>query len=112
MATRSFAALFTGMRHERPWTIRTRPVAATGHVLLVRNLAELDRDRAVLHRDERPLRERAEDGRIGMAVPGQADAAGIDVERVADPARPLQVRVPAREKRRVVAEIRLDRRAV
>ena len=38
-----------------------------------------------------------------------ADAAGIDVEPVSRPARPLQVRVTACEQRRVVAQERLER---
>ena len=38
-----------------------------------------------------------------------AHAAGVDVERVADPPRPLQVRVPARQQRRPLTEERLDR---
>ena len=40
-----------------------------------------------------------------MAVVRDADAAGIDVERVSDPPSPLQVRVPASQERRLAAEI-------
>ena len=46
-----------------------------------------------------------------MSVVRDSDAAGVDVERIADPARPLQVRVTAREQRRVVAEEGIERLA-
>ena len=46
-----------------------------------------------------------------MPVVRDSDAAGIDVEGIADPARPLQVRVPAREQCRVVAEVGIERLA-
>jgi hypothetical protein len=73
----------------------------------IRHLAEPDGDRAVLDGDERPLGERTQSGRVLIPVVRDADAAGIDVERVPDPARPLQVRVSSREKRRLVTEERL-----
>ena len=44
-----------------------------------------------------------------MPVVRDPDAAGIDVERVAEAARPLQVRVPAGQHCRVVTEERLER---
>jgi hypothetical protein len=78
----------------------------------VRNLPELHRHGAVRDGDERPFGERAQDGRILEPVVRDSDAAGVEVERVADPARPLQVRVPTRQQRRIVAEERLERLAV
>jgi hypothetical protein len=71
-----------------------------GHIVGgVGNLAELDRDRSVLDGDQRPFGERAEAERVGVPVVRDADAAGIDVERLPDPARPLEMRVTARDQR-------------
>jgi Phosphodiester glycosidase len=75
----------------------------------VGDLAELDGDRSVPDRDECPFGERAQHRRIAVPVVRDADAAGIGVERVADPPCPLQMRVPAREQDRVLTEERLDR---
>ena len=93
--------------------VRTAALQRRGLDVLdrVRHLAELDADRSVGDGDERPLGERAQNGRVGVPVVRDPDAAGVDVQRVADPARPLQVRVPARQQRRVVTEERLERLA-
>ena len=78
----------------------------------IRHLPELDSDIAVRNGDECPLGERTQDGRILEPVVRDPDAAGVEVERVLDSARPLQVRVPTCPQRGIVAEERLDRLAV